>query len=64
MSKYTRYYNNRKNFYKTFATAWASWAEGVELTNTEQEGMSKFFKPIAKRFGLTQYFVELGVLAE
>ena len=62
MSKYTRYYNNRKNFYKAFATTWASWAEGVELTATELEGMSKFFRPIAIRFGLVEYFTKLGII--
>ena len=62
MSNYVRYYNNRKNFYKTFATSWASWAVRSKLTAVEHEGMSKFFKPIAVRFGLVQYFTELGIL--
>lgn len=62
MSKYTRYYNNRKNFYKTFAAAWASWAEGADLTTIELEGMAKFFKPIAVRFGLVEYFAKLGII--
>ena len=61
MSKYVKYYNDRKDFYKTFASRWAAWAEGAELTSTEAEGMSKFFKSIARRFGLTQEFAELGV---
>lgn len=61
MSKYVRYYNDRKTFYKTFATRWASWAEGAELTAMEVEGMTKFFRPIAKRFGLVQDFAELGI---
>ena len=64
MSNYVRYYNNRKDFYKTFATRWAAWAEGVELTAVETEGMTKFFKPIAKRFGLTQDFAELGIFKQ
>jgi hypothetical protein len=64
MSPYIRWYNDRKNFYKIFAERWAAWADDVELSPLEATGMSKFFKPIAKRFGLTQYFVELGVLAE
>ena len=64
MSKYVRYYNDRKDFYKTFATRWAAWADGAELTTTEAEGMSKFFKSIARRFGLMQEFAELGVFTQ
>ena len=62
MSSYVKWYNDRKNFYKVFAARWAAWAEGVELTSVEVEGMHKFFKTIAKRFGLVQDFTELGVL--
>ena len=64
MSNYVRYYNDRKDFYKTFATRWAAWAEGAALTSTEVEGMHKFFKPIAKRFGLVQDFAELGIFTQ
>jgi hypothetical protein len=64
MSKYVRYYNNRKDFYKTFATRWTAWADGAELTSTEVEGMTKFFKSIAKRFGLMQEFAELGIFTQ
>jgi hypothetical protein len=28
----------------------------------EAEGMTKFFRPIAKRFGLVQDFQDLGVI--
>ena len=61
MSNYVRYYNNRKDFYKTFAVRWATWAESADLSAIEVEGMTKFFRPIAKRFGLTQDFTELGI---
>jgi hypothetical protein len=64
MSNYVRYYNDRKNFYKIFAARWASWAEGANLSAMEVEGMSKFFKSIAKRFGLVQDFAELGILTQ
>jgi hypothetical protein len=64
MSNYVRYYNDRKDFYKTFATRWAAWAAGATLTPAEAEGMTKFFKPIAKRFGLTQDFTELGIFTQ
>ena len=62
MSNYVRWYNNRKDFYKVFAERQAAWAEGAELTSMEVEGMSKFFKCIAKRFGLIQEFSDLGVI--
>ena len=62
MSNYVRWYNNRKGFYKTFAERWAAWAIGVELTSTEAEGMQKFFRSIAKRFGLIQEFTNLGLI--
>ena len=64
MSSYVRWYNDRKNFYKIFATRWAAWAEGASLSAMEAEGMTKFFKPIAKRFGLVQDFVELGIFSQ
>ena len=62
MSNYVRWYNNRKEFYKVFATRWMAWAESAELTTIEVEGMTKFFRSIAKRFGLIQEFIELGVI--
>jgi hypothetical protein len=62
MSNYVRWYNDRKDFYKVFASRWAAWAEGAELTELEVEGMAKFFKTIAKRFGLMQDFAALGIL--
>ena len=64
MSNYVRYYNNRKDFYLTFASRWAAWAEGAELTAIEAEGMKKFFKPIARRLGLMQEFAELGIFTQ
>lgn len=64
MSNYVRYYNDRKNFYRVFATRWATWAAGANLSIAEVEGMAKFFKPIAKRFGLVQDFVELGIFTQ
>ena len=64
MSNYVKWYNNRKDFYKIFAERWAAWAEGASLTATEAEGMAKFFKCIAKRFGLIQEFTELGIFVQ
>ena len=37
---------------------------GEYLSAIETEGMAKFFKPIAKRFGLTQEFAELGIFTQ
>lgn len=62
MSYYVRYYNNRKQFYTVFATRWASWAETANLTTSELTGIAKFFRPIAKRFGLITEFEKLGVI--
>ena len=64
MSNYVKWYNDRKNFYKVFATRWATWAEGASLTATDIEGMAKFFKTIAKRFGLMQEFTNLGIFTQ
>lgn len=64
MSNYVRYYNDRKGFYKTFAERWAAWAVDADLSAMEVEGMTKFFKPIAKRFGLVQDFIELGIFTQ
>jgi hypothetical protein len=62
MSRYVRYYNNRKIFYRTFAESWISWAKSADLDIREIEGMTKFFRSIAKRFGLVQEFKEIGVI--
>lgn len=62
MSSYVKWYNNRKECYRVLASHWASWAEGANLPAVEMEGMAKFFKTIAKRFGLVQEFTELGIL--
>ena len=64
MSNYVKWYNNRKDFYKVFASRWAAWASGTTLTDAEVAGMSKFFSCIARRFGLTQDFVELGIIRQ
>lgn len=62
MSAYVRYYNNRKTFYRDLAVSWAKWASNAQLSVTEQEGMSKFFSSIAKRFGLIKEFANLGLI--
>jgi hypothetical protein len=56
------YYNDKQKQYKEFATAWAKFAAGMDLTERQRRGMSLFFQPIARRFGLTQDFKDIGVI--
>lgn len=62
MSKYTMYYNTRQDMYRDFAANWVKATESMNLTERQRRGMSLFFMPIAKRFGLVQEFRELGVI--
>ena len=62
MSKYTTYYNARQEMYKDLATNWAKFAGYIELTDEQRRGMALFFKPIARRFGLTKEFKNLSVI--
>ena len=62
MSKYTIYYSGRKIMYRDLATRWSKWAAGSNLSEQELTGVSMFFKAIAKRFGLTKEFRDIGVL--
>lgn len=62
MSKYTTYYYSKQDQYKTFASSWVRFTADMNLTDRQRRGMALFFKPIAKRFGLVQYFKTIGVL--
>ena len=62
MSKYTMYYNNKQQQYRDFATNWAKFTACIDLSERQRRGMSLFFKPIAKRFGLVQEFKDIGVI--
>ena len=62
MSRYTIYYSSRKDMYRTLAVRWSRWAAGINLTDSEREGVSMFFKSIAVRFGLVREFREIGVI--
>jgi hypothetical protein len=62
MSKYVCYYSARKIFYRELAERWARWAATAQLTETEIEGISKFFWGLARRFGLIGEFRELGII--
>lgn len=62
MSKYTQYYNSGKTTYYHMAARWAEWAKTANLTEAEITGMTKFFRSIAKRFGLINELKQLGIL--
>lgn len=62
MSRYTCYYSSRQNMYRELAAKWVKWAATTELSDLEREGVSKFFKAIAVRFGLIKEFREIGVI--
>lgn len=62
MSRYTCYYSGRKIMYRELALRWSRWAAEAELGEKEVEGISKFFKAIAKRFGLITEFREIGII--
>lgn len=62
MSNYVIYYGTRKVMYRDLAIRWAKWAATSNLTERELEGVSMFFKSIAKRFGLIKEFREIGVI--
>lgn len=62
MSKYTMYYTEKQKQYKDFATNWMKFAETMNLTERQRRGMALFFKPIARRFGLTKDFKDIGVM--
>lgn len=62
MSKYTTYYTNKQKQYKELAATWKKLSEGMNLSEAQKRGMSLFFKPIARRFGLTQDFKDIGVI--
>lgn len=63
MSRYVCYYSARKVFYRELAWRWSKWAATANLTETEIEGISKFFWSLARRFGLISEFRELGVIS-
>lgn len=62
MSKYTTYYDTRQEMYRKLAETWKSWADGSELSESQQRGMSLFFRHIGRRFGLINEFKEIGVI--
>jgi hypothetical protein len=62
MSKYTIYYNNKQQQFRSLASQWKSWSEDFNLTKEQARGMSLFFRHIGKRFGLINEFKDIGVI--
>ena len=62
MSKYVIYYSSRKDMYRKLATYWVKFAEQYDISEEQHRGMSIFFRYIARRFGLTQEFRDIGVI--
>lgn len=63
MSKYTTYYKSRQMMYRDLAINWKKFTdEHMHLVALQKTGMRLFFLPIAKRFGLTKDFRDIGVI--
>ena len=62
MSKYTTYYISRQQQYRELATNWKKLTANTDLSERQRRGMALFFRPIARRFGLTQEFKSIGVI--
>ena len=62
MSTYVIYYSARKSMYRNLAIRWSKWSTTAKLTENEINGISKFFRSIAVRFGLIGEFKELGII--
>jgi hypothetical protein len=62
VSSYVKYYNARQIAYRSLASKWSNWAVTKDLTTEEAEGITKFFRHIAKRFGLIKEFRRIGVI--
>jgi hypothetical protein len=56
------YYTDKQRQYKELAAAWKKVSENMDLSEEQKKGMALFFKPIARRFGLTQDFKDIGVI--
>jgi hypothetical protein len=56
------YYIAKQKQYKDFATNWAKFTSTMDLSERQKRGMALFFKPIARRFGLTNDFKDIGIL--
>ena len=48
--------------YRNLAIRWSKWSTTAKLTENEINGISKFFRSIAVRFGLIGEFKELGII--
>ena len=48
--------------YRDLAVNWAIFALSRKLPDYQMQGMALFFRPIARRFGLTKDFKNIGVI--
>lgn len=62
MSSYVRYYNTYQKVYRDMAIKWVKWAESANLAPYEMMGIKRFFRQIARRFGLITEFRIIGVI--
>lgn len=62
MSRYTMYYNEKRQQYLEFATNWKKFTSNMNLSERQIRGMALFFTPIARRFGLIKEFRDIGVI--
>ena len=62
MSKYTTYYKNKQLEYRSLAINWAIFADSHSIPGYQRRGMALFFRPIARRFGLTEDFKKLNIM--
>ena len=62
MSRYTTYYRSKQLEYKSLAINWSIFANSNNIPGYQRRGMALFFKPIARRFGLTEDFKRLNII--
>ena len=62
MSKYVFYYNTRQAAYREMALRWVKLEESANLAPYEMMGIKRFFRQIARRFGLITEFRSIGVI--
>ena len=48
--------------YRDMAIKWVKWAESANLAPYEMMGIKRFFRQIARRFGLITEFRSIGVI--
>jgi hypothetical protein len=56
------YYKQKQIEYLEFAINWVNATSSMNLSERQRRGMTLFFMPIAKRFGLIKEFRDIGVI--